>query len=57
MAHYCLHKLHKLPHEIFDLPKSELAVVLASIDIKIKKDIAERKEIERKSKSRASRRR
>lgn len=51
--HYCLHKLHKLPHEIFDLPPWEQAIVLGSIGAKIEED----KERDRKIRQETQKRR
>lgn len=36
--YYCLHKLHKLPHEILCLPDEELAFIFAAVSIKMKRD-------------------
>lgn len=38
IAYYCLHKLHKLPHEIFNLDENEQAFIFAAISIKAKAD-------------------
>jgi len=35
IAHYCLHKLRKFPHEYLALPSKEKAFVIASIQIKL----------------------
>ncbi len=38
MAYYCLHKLHKWPHEYLDLDIDEQAYVIAAVNIKLEKD-------------------
>jgi len=38
IAYYCLHKLHRWPHEFLDLSEEERAYVVASIEIKMKND-------------------
>ncbi|WDV47454.1 hypothetical protein PV797_07185 [Clostridiaceae bacterium M8S5] len=48
VCHYALHKLHKLPSEIMDLPDRERAFIIASIRQKVEDD---RKELN-KAKSR-----
>nr|DAL80245.1 MAG TPA: hypothetical protein [Caudoviricetes sp.] len=38
IAYYCLHKLHKWPHEFLGLSRYEKAVVIASVQMKLKND-------------------
>lgn len=38
IAYYCLHKLHKWPHEFLDLDRYERAVVIAAVEMKLEKD-------------------
>lgn len=38
IAYYCLHKLHKWPHEFLELPRNERAVVIAAVQMKLKND-------------------
>ena len=38
IAYYCLHKLHKWPHEYLDLDIDEQAYVIAAVNIKLEKD-------------------
>jgi hypothetical protein len=38
VAYYCLHKLHKWPHEYLDLDIDEQAYVIAAVNIKLEKD-------------------
>ena len=49
IAYYCLHKLHKRPHEYLELDEMEQAYVAAAVEIKIKND----KEAEKKSKQKS----
>lgn len=43
IAYYCLHKLHKWPHEYLDLDIQEQAYVVASIQMKLERDKKEAK--------------
>lgn len=43
IAYYCLHKLHKWPHEFLELDIQERAYVVASIEKKIESDKKEAK--------------
>ena len=52
--HYCLHKLHKLPHEIIHLPAEEQAFLMVSIAEKLKSD---KKEIDKQRRNSKKRRR
>ena len=38
IAYYCLHKLHKWPHELLDLEIQERAYVVAAVQMKLEKD-------------------
>lgn len=38
IAYYCLHKLHKWPHEYLELSEEERAYVVAAVEIKTKND-------------------
>jgi len=38
VAYYCLHKLHKWPHEFLDLEVQERAYVVAAVEMKLEKD-------------------
>ena len=49
IAYYCLHKLHKWPHEFLALDRYEKAFVIAAIELKLEKD---RKEAQRAKKKR-----
>lgn len=51
IAYYCLHKLHKWPHEFMDLDRYEKAVVIASVEKKLEYD----KKEAQKAKSRRKR--
>lgn len=44
IAYYCLHKLHKWPHEFLNLDRYERAVVIAAVEMKLEKD---KKEVQR----------
>lgn len=47
MAYYCLHKLHKWPHEFLGLDVQEQAFVIAAIEIKLKNDKKKAQELKR----------
>lgn len=51
VAYYCLHKLHKWPHEFLELDRYERAFVIAAVTIKLENDKKEAK----KAKSRKKR--
>ncbi len=38
IAYYCLHKLHKWPHEFLNLDRYEKAFVIAAVDMKLEHD-------------------
>lgn len=38
IAYYCLHKLHRWPHEFLDLDKKEKAFVIAAVHMKLEHD-------------------
>nr|WP_314460725.1 hypothetical protein [uncultured Clostridium sp.] len=48
IAYYCLHKLHKWPHEFLGLSRYEKAVVIAAIEMKMKNDKIEAARAKRK---------
>ena len=41
IAYYCLHKLHRWPHEFLDLEVQGRAYVVAAVQIKLEKDTKE----------------
>ena len=43
IACYCLHKLHKWPHEFLSLDRYEKAVVIAAVEMKLERDKKEAK--------------
>lgn len=49
MAYYCLHKLHRWPHEFLSLDRYEKAFVIAAVLMKQEND---RKEMERSRRKR-----
>lgn len=38
IAYYCLHKLHKWPHEFLNLDRYERAFVMAAVQLKLEND-------------------
>lgn len=40
IAYYCLHKLHKWPHEYLELDIEEQAYVVSAVQMKLEKDKA-----------------
>lgn len=38
IAYYCLHKLHKWPHEFLELDRYEKAFVIAAVEMKLEND-------------------
>lgn len=38
IAYYCLHKLHKWPHEFLNLDRYERAFIMAAVQIKLEHD-------------------
>lgn len=38
IAYYCLHKLHKWPHEYLELDVQEQAYVVAAVELKLDAD-------------------
>lgn len=50
IAYYCLHKLHKWPHEFLTLDRYEKAVVMAAVDLKLKHDKKEAQKAKSKRK-------
>ncbi|PKB53649.1 hypothetical protein CRH03_24940 [Clostridium sp. HMb25] len=50
IAYYCLHKLHKWPHEFLELDVQEQAYVIAAVELKLENDKKAAKEAKRKSK-------
>ena len=53
IAYYCLHKLHRWPHEFLELDIQEQAYVIAAVEMKLEKDKSETK----KTKARGRRKR
>ena len=47
MAYYCLHKLHKWPHEFLELSKYERAFVVAAVEMKLENDKKEAQKAKR----------
>lgn len=43
IAYYCLHKLHKWPHEFLSLSRYEKAYVIAAMELKLEHDKKEAK--------------
>ena len=41
IAYYCLHKLHKWPHEFLPLDRYEKAVVIAAVEMKLESEMRE----------------
>ena len=56
IAYYCLHKLHRWPHEFLDLSEEERAYVVAAVETKMKNDKKNRETIN-KNTGRGKRRR
>lgn len=50
IAYYCLHKLHKWPHEYLDLDVQEKAYVVAAVQMKVERDRKEAKKAKMKRK-------
>lgn len=48
IAYYCLHKLHKWPHEFLELSRYERAFVIAAVRIKLDNEKKEAKRVKRK---------
>lgn len=48
VAYYCLHKLHKWPHEYLELEVQEQAYVVAAVEMKLENDKKEAKKAKRK---------
>ncbi|MDR1773046.1 MAG: hypothetical protein LBS02_20800 [Hungatella sp.] len=38
IAYYCLHKLHKWPHEFLSLDRYERAFIMAAVQLKLEND-------------------
>ncbi|RKJ79328.1 hypothetical protein D7X33_08325 [Butyricicoccus sp. 1XD8-22] len=49
ICYYCLHELHILPHEFFNLERRERAFIIAAIDERVENEKKRAKEAERKS--------
>lgn len=47
VAYYCLHKLHKWPHEFLGLSRYEKAVVIAAVEMKLEKDKKEAQKLKK----------
>lgn len=50
LAYYCLHKLHKWPHEFLELSRYEKAVVIAAVEMKLEHDKKEAQKVKMKRK-------
>ncbi|MCD7908581.1 MAG: hypothetical protein LUH04_13045 [Clostridium sp.] len=50
VAYYCLHKLHRWPHEFLDLDRYEKAFVIAAVELKLEQDKKEAKRAKSKRK-------
>lgn len=48
IAYYCLHKLHKWPHEYLKLDIQEQAYVVAAVEMKLENDKKEANKAKRK---------
>lgn len=51
-AHYCLHEFHWTPSFFMDLDENERAFIIGSIDVKVEKEMEEKKKLERQAKKR-----
>ncbi len=47
IAYYCLHKLHRWPHEFLDLDVQERAYVAAAVEMKLERDKKEAKKVKK----------
>lgn len=52
IAYYCLHKLHKWPHEFLELPRREQIFVITAVRMKVEKDQKEAKRMKAKGRRR-----
>lgn len=50
IAYYCLHKLHKWPHEFLDLDRYEKAFVIGAVEVKLEHDKKEAQKAKMKKK-------
>ena len=50
IAYYCLHKLHKWPHEFLELSRYERVFVIAAVKMKIEKDKKEAQKMKKRRK-------
>ena len=50
VAYYCLHKLHKWPHDFLALDRYEKAFVIAAVELKLEKDKKETQKAKSKRK-------
>lgn len=50
VAYYCLHKLHRWPHEFLGLSRYEKAYVMAAVEIKLDHDKKEAQRAKNKGK-------
>lgn len=50
VAYYCLHKLHRWPHEFLDLDVQEQAYVVAAVQRKLEKERKEAKKAKKPGK-------
>ena len=54
IAYYCLHKLHKWPHEFLALSRFEKAYVIAAMELKLEHDKEEAKKAKAKKRQELS---
>ncbi|MEW4414425.1 hypothetical protein [Clostridium sp. AN503] len=47
IAYYCLHKLHRWPHEFLDLEVQEQAYVVAAVQMKMEQERKEGKKMKK----------
>lgn len=50
IAYYCLHKLHKWPHEYLELDRYEKAFVIAAVEVKLEHEKKEAQKAKSKRK-------
>ncbi len=50
IAYYCLHRLHKWPHEFLALDRRERAAVIAAVEMKLESDKKEEQKVRKRRK-------
>lgn len=50
IAYFCLHELHKWPHEFFTLSREERAAVIACIEVRAEEEKKRQREMRRNRK-------